>query len=196
MSYTAVNFKDFKKRDRAVKNEDFKKFSTNFQLLTPAPKDLIPILSNDKTKQDEIGRLNKRKNWKSGMPLAQHNTKTWVPDPEARTFIQPWAYAKNHSEQLQKLEDPAIVRVRLPPSSGDLPKENAYVPHSVGNPLVPYHGEISYVPHDYAQRESSTAPVCVENEAPLRPVQPPASTTWSQIVRRRTVNDVHKAVVR
>ena len=40
--------------DKAVKLNDLKKFSTNFKLLTPVPKDLIPILAKDEGKQREI----------------------------------------------------------------------------------------------------------------------------------------------
>ena len=40
--------------DKAVKLNDLMKFSKNFKLLTPVPKDLVPILAKDKSKQEEI----------------------------------------------------------------------------------------------------------------------------------------------
>ncbi|KAK4695651.1 hypothetical protein P7C71_g2136, partial [Lecanoromycetidae sp. Uapishka_2] len=40
--------------DKAIKLNDLKKFSSNFKLHTPVPKDLVPILAKDKTKQQEI----------------------------------------------------------------------------------------------------------------------------------------------
>ena len=40
--------------DKAVKLNDLMKFAKNFKLLTPVPKDLVPILAKDKTKQEEI----------------------------------------------------------------------------------------------------------------------------------------------
>lgn len=40
--------------DKAVKLNDLMKFSKNFKLLTPVPKDLIPILAKDEGKQREI----------------------------------------------------------------------------------------------------------------------------------------------
>ena len=40
--------------DKAVKLNDLMKFSKNFKLLTPVPKDLIPILAKDEVKQREI----------------------------------------------------------------------------------------------------------------------------------------------
>ncbi len=40
--------------DKAIKLNDLMKFSKNFKLLTPVPKDLVPILAKDKVKQEEI----------------------------------------------------------------------------------------------------------------------------------------------
>jgi len=41
-------------QDKAIKLNDLMKFSKNFKLHTPVPKDLVPILAKDKSKQDEI----------------------------------------------------------------------------------------------------------------------------------------------
>ncbi|KAL9033636.1 MAG: hypothetical protein Q9214_007419, partial [Letrouitia sp. 1 TL-2023] len=41
-------------QDKAIKLNDLMKFSQNFKLLTPVPKDLVPILAKDKSKQEEI----------------------------------------------------------------------------------------------------------------------------------------------
>ena len=41
-------------QDKAVKLNDLKKFSKNFKLLTPVPKDLVPILAKDEGKQRQI----------------------------------------------------------------------------------------------------------------------------------------------
>lgn len=41
-------------QDKAVKVNDLKKFAKNFQLNTPVPKDLLPILAKDEAKQNEI----------------------------------------------------------------------------------------------------------------------------------------------
>ena len=40
--------------DKAIKLNDLKKFSSNFKLHTPVPKDLVPILAKDTAKQHEI----------------------------------------------------------------------------------------------------------------------------------------------
>ena len=61
--------------DKEIMLRHLKKFSKNFQLLTPAPEDLIPILSNDEAKQKEIDQRSKQKKcWKTGMPLAAIST--------------------------------------------------------------------------------------------------------------------------
>lgn len=41
-------------QDKAIKLNDLMKFSKNFKLHTPVPKDLVPILAKDKSKQEEI----------------------------------------------------------------------------------------------------------------------------------------------
>ena len=41
-------------QDKAVKLNDLMKFSQNFKLHTPVPKDLVPILAKDKSKQEAI----------------------------------------------------------------------------------------------------------------------------------------------
>ncbi|KAL8694729.1 MAG: hypothetical protein Q9218_000655 [Villophora microphyllina] len=41
-------------QDKAIKLNDLMKFSQNFKLLTPVPKDLVPILAKDKSKQEAI----------------------------------------------------------------------------------------------------------------------------------------------
>ena len=41
-------------QDKAIKLNDLMKFSKNFTLKTPVPKDLVPILAKDKSKQEEI----------------------------------------------------------------------------------------------------------------------------------------------
>ncbi|KAI9811605.1 MAG: hypothetical protein M1827_005354 [Pycnora praestabilis] len=42
------------KHDKDIKLNDLMKFSKNFKLMTPVPKDLVPILAKDKIKQEEI----------------------------------------------------------------------------------------------------------------------------------------------
>ena len=61
--------------DKAIKLNDLMKFSKNFKLLTPVPKDLVPILAKDKSKQDEIMEKAQR--------LAEEASKVTAPKPVA-----------------------------------------------------------------------------------------------------------------
>ncbi|KAL8675829.1 MAG: hypothetical protein Q9186_007569 [Xanthomendoza sp. 1 TL-2023] len=47
-------------QDKAIKLNDLMKFSKNFRLHTPVPKDLVPILAKSKSKQEEIIEKNQR----------------------------------------------------------------------------------------------------------------------------------------
>ncbi|KAL8711363.1 MAG: hypothetical protein Q9220_004260 [cf. Caloplaca sp. 1 TL-2023] len=53
-----MKFQDHRRQrvtqDKAIKLNDLMKFSQNFKLGTPVPKDLVPILAKDKAKQDAI----------------------------------------------------------------------------------------------------------------------------------------------
>ena len=53
-SRVAENRRNRVNHDKAIKLNDLKKFSTNFKLHTPVPKDLVPILAKDTAKQHEI----------------------------------------------------------------------------------------------------------------------------------------------
>ena len=64
--------KDKARKDKEVKLVDLAKFSQNFQLHTPVPKDLIPILSKDKAKQEEMREAWNRVSHPGGSTLAQH----------------------------------------------------------------------------------------------------------------------------
>lgn len=62
-------------QDKAIKLNDLMKFSKNFKLLTPVPKDLVPILAKDKSKQDEI------------MEKAQRNAESSTTPPRLTTSV-------------------------------------------------------------------------------------------------------------
>lgn len=81
--------------DKAIRLNDLMKFSKNFKLLTPVPKDLVPILAKDKSKQEEImekaqrnadqhgsvpGKLAISTDQKTQRPLAAAQ---WIVDPVA-----------------------------------------------------------------------------------------------------------------
>lgn len=74
-------------QDKAIKLNDLMKFSKNFKLLTPVPKDLVPILAKDKAKQEEIME-NAQRNAQSA------NTPPKVPTSSDQKSARPLAEAK------------------------------------------------------------------------------------------------------
>ena len=68
--------------DKAIKLNDLMKFSQNFKLHTPVPKDLVPILAKDKSKQEEIiekAQRNAESNEKSAWATTTASTEPKVP---------------------------------------------------------------------------------------------------------------------
>ncbi|KAL9586026.1 MAG: hypothetical protein Q9212_001171 [Teloschistes hypoglaucus] len=84
-------------QDKAIKLNDLMKFSQNFKLLTPVPKDLVPILAKDKSKQEAIIEKAQR-NAESGTTSAQAagSTSTDRKAPKLATEVKPEA---SHSNQ-------------------------------------------------------------------------------------------------
>ena len=60
-------------QDKAVKVNDLKKFAKNFKLNTPVPKDLVPILAKDKSKQEEIMEKARQNAEQAQSSSAKHN---------------------------------------------------------------------------------------------------------------------------
>ena len=61
--------------DKTVKLNDLMKFSKNFKLLTPVPKDLVPILAKDKSKQNAImEKAQKNAEQAAASPIPQAGT--------------------------------------------------------------------------------------------------------------------------
>ena len=69
--------------DKAIKLNDLKKFSTNFKLHTPVPKDLVPILAKDTAKQHEIVEKAQREaEQKAASPPKTSTTSADQPPPK------------------------------------------------------------------------------------------------------------------
>ncbi|MCJ1229114.1 hypothetical protein MMC12_005779 [Toensbergia leucococca] len=72
-------------QDKAIKLNDLMKFSKNFKLMTPVPKDLVPILAKDKSKQEEI--MEKAQRNAQHVSSTPPKSATTVPDQKTpRTF--------------------------------------------------------------------------------------------------------------
>ena len=99
-------------QDKAIKLNDLMKFSKNFKLLTPVPKDLVPILAKDKAKQEEI------------MEKAQRNAQSSTTPPRLATSsdqkpLRPLAEAKYEGTKVPSniSEQPEYVSTRQAPST-------------------------------------------------------------------------------
>lgn len=99
-------------QDKAIKLNDLMKFSKNFKLLTPVPKDLVPILAKDKAKQEEIME-NAQRNAQSAQ------TPPKVPTSSDQKSARPLAEAKYEGarglSQLPEHQGFSPVRPTYPP---------------------------------------------------------------------------------
>ncbi|MCJ1391016.1 hypothetical protein MMC18_003877 [Xylographa bjoerkii] len=164
------------------KNADLVKFSQNFKLLAPVPKDLVPILSNDKSKQAEIvekaERLSKEADAKAGK-VAIHQPRTWVPDPGAKPFVHPTPTQRTQyageAPSIPRWHSPPNPVVRLPPSSG---------PDTITSGWVPQEPTIRQPLQNSNQAGFSNFTTQV-----LRPPPPaPAIYSYAHALRRGTIN--------
>jgi hypothetical protein len=73
------------KHDKDIKLNDLMKFSQNFKLNTPVPRDLVPILTKDKHKQEEIMERAQR-NFEANLASPSTGQK-----PPLATFVDPKA---------------------------------------------------------------------------------------------------------
>lgn len=71
-------------QDKAVRLNDLKKFSKNFKLVTPVPKDLIPILAKDEGKQRQIVE-NAQRN--ADASKTSDRTTTGLVDPKSQRLL-------------------------------------------------------------------------------------------------------------
>lgn len=91
--------------DKAIKLNDLKKFSSNFKLHTPVPKDLVPILAKDKTKQQEI------------MEKAQRET-------EQKVAVPPKTLASSGDQPSWKgVDESKAEGTRAPPNTANPPRQ-------------------------------------------------------------------------
>lgn len=108
-------------QDKAIKLNDLMKFSKNFKLLTPVPKDLVPILAKDKAKQEEIME-NAQRNAQSA------NTPPKVPPSSDPKSARPLADAKYESVR---------ALPHLPEHQGFSPVRPGYLPQGPQAALTP-----------------------------------------------------------
>ncbi|KAI4164474.1 MAG: hypothetical protein LQ342_001787 [Letrouitia transgressa] len=103
-------------QDKAIKLNDLMKFSQNFKLLTPVPKDLVPILAKDKSKQEEI-IANAQRNAESSTTSPSNATASASDQKPSKLLAEAKYEGKDTTSGRQALPLPGgqAVRERQPP---------------------------------------------------------------------------------
>ena len=170
-------------QDKAIKLNDLMKFSKNFSLKTPVPKDLVPILAKDKSKQEEIMEKAQRNADQYKSTSANIDQKPLKPIPEGpRENKQPSPNVNERQElthgrqgyqsQTQQTTTPIRERHIAPqhaPLASDKPAQGY-----LGHRLQESHGQ-----HKAGMRVAVPPPIPIHsNSRPsTRPGVVPASTS-------------------
>ena len=164
-------------QDKAVKLNDLMKFSQNFKLNTPVPKDLVPILAKDKSKQEEIIEKAQRNAHQQSNTPAKSTTATSenkatkpVPDGprERQSNTKPserpdYPYA-HHGYSPQRSQTSASTRDRQP-----------QVPNLPLTSPKPSQGLLSHRLADSHRQHKAGVPVAVPNPLPIQSLSRPAT---------------------
>ncbi|KAI9701453.1 MAG: hypothetical protein M1836_001508 [Candelina mexicana] len=174
------------KHDKDIKLNDLMKFSKNFQLKTPVPKDLVPILAKDKTKQEEIMEKAQRNatelsNQAAGSVIRAHNA---LVEPRGQRNLAAAGYLHGNAVPLAPADRQNVPRGRPGPFNtqhlrGDRQQQAPNLPIISPRAGVPLSGRLA----DIHQRHkaggplpSVTSPVPIQ-EARQPPTGPAVTTT-------------------
>ena len=164
-------------QDKAVKLNDLMKFSQNFKLHTPVPKDLVPILAKDKSKQEEIMEKAQRN--------AELQSSASTKAPDANSEQTPPKVPEGPRENSQSVAKPGdrqdithshqgypsqMSQSALPPRDRSQPMQNL--------PLTsPKSGQglLSHRLQDSHRQHKSGMPISVPNPLPIQNVSRPST---------------------
>ena len=140
--------------DRNIKINDLLKFSKNFKLLTPIPKDLVPILAKDKSKQEDLVEKAQRNaemaSNTNSTPSSAGGKALFSNGTEAKASSKPLAAARYEHDpthtlaKVQQQQQASRSRQQLPLEQGlsstQLPSEQARAgPGLLGHRLADGH---------------------------------------------------------
>jgi len=151
-------------QDKAIKLNDLMKFSKNFTLKTPVPKDLVPILAKDKSKQEEIMEKAQRNAEKSAVAAPKS-----MPNDPSTSRPQADASISTTSERLEPLNG----RQAYPPPQGPQGASRERQQHTNNMPLVsPKSGQglLSHRLADSHRQHKAGIPVSVPNPIPIHTI--------------------------
>ena len=116
--------------DKAIKLNDLMKFSKTFKLLTPVPKDLVPILAKDKSKQEEI------------MEKAQRNAESMMNTPPKLAAL----VTSGDLKPARPLAEAKYEGTKISPSAALVPSVSESQDYLPGRSVYPIQGSQATVP--------------------------------------------------
>ena len=162
--------------DKAIKLNDLKKFSTNFKLHTPVPKDLVPILAKDTAKQHEIVEKAQREaEQKSATPpktsansADQPSTKVPVESKQDGTRAPPNTAERQEYTSFRPGIPPRGPQAGMPPRDKQSQFSNVFPSPQNGQ------GLLSHRLADNHGRHKAGMPVSIPTPLPIHSAQKPS----------------------
>ena len=162
-------------QDQKIKLNDLMKFSKNFKLHTPVPKDLVPILAKDSAKQNEIVKKAQRE---AEQKATSPSTTLKAPGDQALSAKHDGTRAPPNTATAERPEFTQARQVLPPrgPHAGLMPRDklqqfsNVYPPAGLNN-----QGMLSHRLADHHGRHKAGMAVPVPAPLPIHNAQKPPS---------------------
>ena len=179
--------------DKAIKLNDLKKFSTNFKLHTPVPKDLVPILAKDTAKQHEIVEKAQREaEQKAATP--PKTLASSADQPPTKLAVEPKQEGTRAVPNTAERQEYTNFRQGVPPrgpQAGIAPRDkqsqftNMFSSPQNGQGLLSHRLADSHGRHKAGMPVSTPTPLPIHSAKPSRPIvnasQVPNSNTSSTV---------------
>ena len=162
------------RQDKDIKLNDLKGFSKNFKLNTPVPKDLVPILANDKKKQDEIMEKSRREVVQQAVSPSKISkaVEDSATRPAGETKRDPMKGIPTDLNQLRQQFSPRGPNNRQ--HVGQFGNQTS--PQATGNP--------GYLSHRLAENQRALKagiPLAIPTPLPIYPQKPPSRPTGNAV---------------
>ena len=170
--------------DKAIRLNDLMKFSKNFKLLTPVPKDLVPILAKDKSKQEEIMEKAQRNADQHGSVPGKlaisTDQKTQRPLAAAQWIVEPVASSPDVQHSGRGRQGVPSSSAQIPQASKDrhLPQVPLNQSSKSGRGLLSHRLEDTHRMHKAGIHVTVPAPLPIQ-DARIQPARPSAQASSS-----------------
>ena len=174
--------------DKAIKLNDLMKFSKNFNLKTPVPKDLVPILAKDKSKQEEIMEKAQRNaqqfsnvSASAASATSEQKPPKVVPEgPRENMPALPIATDRQDYSQMRHVYPSQAQQATLPMRERQMPSQNPNLTSDkpmqgyLGHRLLESHGQ-----HKAGMRVVAPPPIPIHgnSKSSVRPTMGPNSSS-------------------